>query len=179
MIEIMAPVLDRRLLNLLLPLFATTRSGFGLDYFWHRLTTDPATKAAILDDISVTHTRPIGAQLAGMLRSAGTDPETERAEVTARVGVKTFHAIAFAGVLRDGRRVTSRIRCAFLQFFGLLWHFHKTRWNDVNSRGVLWKYMKLARYGLSQIRYRPELSILSESDVQRSAHNGPPATPAD
>lgn len=169
MIEIMVPILDRRLLNLILPLFAVTRSGFGLDYAWHRLTTDPAQRAAILDEITVTHTRPIGRHLAGALRAISTDPEIERADMTARMGIKAYHAIAFGGVMRNGRTVSSRGRCALLQVLGLARIFYKTRWSGDRPRSVAWKYMKLIRYGLSQIRYRPELSIIPESIVRKNA----------
>jgi hypothetical protein len=168
MIEIMVPILDQRLLNLVLPLFAVTRSGFGLDYVWHRLTTDPVRKAAILDEISVTHTRPIGRHLANTLRAMSTDPESERADMTARIGIEAYHAVAFGGVMCDGRAVPSRGQCALLQVLGLARFLYRTRWSGDRPRGVAWKYMKLIRFGLSQIRYRPELSIIPESIVQRN-----------
>jgi hypothetical protein len=162
MIEIMVPALDRRLLSLVLPLFASTQSGFGLDYFWHRLTTDPTRKAAILDDICVTHTRPIGRHLAATLLASGTDPEIERAEMTARMGVMGYHAVAYAGLLRDGRAVSSQWVCAALQTAGLSKVIRHSKWSDDQPKPLAWKWMKLIRYGLSQIRYRPELSVILE-----------------
>lgn len=160
MIEIMAPVLDRRLLALLLPIFSTTKSGFGLDYVWHRLTTDPSRKAAILDRLQVKHTRPIGSSLAKTLAAMSVDAEKEREILTSRLSVKDYHAVAFAGMLRDGTKISSRHYCALVQFLGLIGPFSRSRWQGQDHHSLIWKYYKLVRYSLSQIWHTPDISRL-------------------
>lgn len=164
MIEIMAPVLDRRLLISLLPLFATTRSGFGLDYIWHRLTTAPSRKAAILDELRVVHTRPIGSDLARTLKSINVDAEAERENLTARFDVTNYYGVVMAGQLRGGRTISSRSACALIQFLGLAAVFYRSRWQGDRLRSVAWKYYKLVRYCTAQIRYKPDISTLPDKD---------------
>jgi hypothetical protein len=158
MVEIMVPVLDRKLLAAMLPHFAETRTGFGLDYFWHRLTSDPQRKAAILDEITVTHTRPIGIVLAGAMGRIGVDPEKERETITAKLNVRNYHAVAFAGRLRNGKLVATRPACALLQILGLAGQFYRSRWQGRTHKTLAWKYYKLLRYGMSQIRHSPDLA---------------------
>jgi len=160
MVEIMAPVLDVALLKKMLPHFAETQSGFGLDYVWHRLTSDPRRKAAILDDVSMTHTRPIGSALAINMQRGGRDAEQERERTTAKWNVSEYHAVAFSGRLRDGRMLSTQAGCALYQVLGLAKQFHRTRWDGRVHRSTLWKYYRLVRYGLSQVRYTPDLSQL-------------------
>jgi hypothetical protein len=74
-VEIMAPVLSRALLEDTLPLFGATMSGFGLDYLWPQraaaLRGDDHPACAILDGVSMTHTRPLGSALRATMKAAG------------------------------------------------------------------------------------------------------------
>jgi hypothetical protein len=139
MVEIMAPVLDRRLMATVAPYFAGTRTGFGLDYFWHRLTSDPNRKVAILDQVTVTHTRPIGIVLAGNMRQLGVDAEEERKAITNRWNVQNYHAVAFGGRLRNGQAVSTQTVCALFQVLGLARQFHRSRWQGRIRRTAAWK----------------------------------------
>ena len=63
-IEVMAPLFDRAALRACLPTFGDSRSGWGLDFLWPRLTAPGRERAiAILDATPVWHTRPLGGEL--------------------------------------------------------------------------------------------------------------------
>lgn len=74
-LEIMAPVLRRHLLQDSLPIFSETKSGFGLDYLWPQragdFNIDGHYACAILDSVTMTHTRPIGSALRATIAAAG------------------------------------------------------------------------------------------------------------
>lgn len=89
-VEIMAPVLSRRLLQATLPLFSTTRSGFGLDYLWPQMVEQMRHGAtdgcAVLDGLTITHTRPVGSVLKKVIATAsGPTSREEFAQVLALV----------------------------------------------------------------------------------------------
>jgi hypothetical protein len=72
-VEIMAPVLSRDLLKLALPTIAQSRSGFGLDFVWPELAANlnqtGQPRAAIIDSVTVRHTRPVGGSLHTFIKS--------------------------------------------------------------------------------------------------------------
>ncbi|MBP0574533.1 hypothetical protein J8J27_27890, partial [Mycobacterium tuberculosis] len=70
-IEIMVPCLSTALLAKVLPLFAGSRSGFGLDAIWTRQMGSNRFRAGILDTVTVRHTRPVGGALAQAMAAAG------------------------------------------------------------------------------------------------------------
>ena len=74
-VEIMAPVMSRRVLEDTLPLFGSTRSGFGLDYYWPQRVREmrggATDGAAIIDAVTMTHTRPLGQVLRKVIASGG------------------------------------------------------------------------------------------------------------
>ncbi|MCW2316495.1 hypothetical protein M2322_002043 [Rhodoblastus acidophilus] len=108
-VEIMAPCLRRDVLEKILPEFAHTMSGFGLDYVWCRLSEDPRRRAAILDSIPVRHTRPIGRVLRGHMAKQGVVAEDEEAVLRARFGVTGRHRpLFYAAIDASGRRIEGR-----------------------------------------------------------------------
>lgn len=74
-VEIMTPVMSRRLLHDTLPLFGGTRSGFGLDYYWAQRVCEMRGGAtdgcAIIDAVTITHTRPLGQVLRKLVDNDG------------------------------------------------------------------------------------------------------------
>jgi hypothetical protein len=102
LVEIMVPILDRRLMKLVLPLFKTTKSGFGFDFVWNRFTNDPLKSVAIIDKIQVTHTRPIGGPLHKLIAAANESPPQELERFLAGYGVLTQTEMILGGKLRSG-----------------------------------------------------------------------------
>lgn len=57
-VELMCPVFSRAFLQICLPTFEASFSGFGLDHIWSQLAGRVPGRIAIIDDIAVAHTRP-------------------------------------------------------------------------------------------------------------------------
>ncbi|MGH8712808.1 MAG: DUF707 domain-containing protein [Casimicrobiaceae bacterium] len=76
-VEIMAPCFRRDFLHVCLPTMSENRSGWGLDYLWPRLLPADHRLCAILDEIEITHTRPVGGPNYDALRSLGVTPGEE------------------------------------------------------------------------------------------------------
>lgn len=73
-VEIMAPVISRDLLKQTLPLLEKSRSGFGMDFLWPKMAVDKSgtlKSAAIVDSVSVRHTRPVGGSLHQLMKKVG------------------------------------------------------------------------------------------------------------
>jgi len=113
-IEIMVPCLSLPLFEQVLPLFQDTMSGYGLDYLWCRLPGAGPKKAAVLDEISVHHTRPIGSQLRKSISDQkGETSEDEETRLLSKFGdIKKAVPVAYAGILSDGRPVEGRFKMA-------------------------------------------------------------------
>lgn len=108
-VEIMAPCLRRDVLEKILPDFAHTMSGYGLDYIWCRLSEDPHRRAAILDSVPIRHTRPVGRVLRGHMAKQGVIAEDEEQVLRARFGVTGRHRpLFYAGIDESGRRIEGR-----------------------------------------------------------------------
>lgn len=58
-VENMMPVFSREALRACAGSFGLSRSGFGLDNIWPKLLGEPRDRIAIIDEISVLHTRPM------------------------------------------------------------------------------------------------------------------------
>lgn len=62
-VEVMVPCFRTDLLDRLLPSFVLTKLGWGIDYTWYDLLDADSERMAVVDAVSVTHTRPIGGTL--------------------------------------------------------------------------------------------------------------------
>jgi hypothetical protein len=88
-VEIMCPVFSRRALSICYPSFGESVSGWGINHIWPRLLAKHGGKLAIIDSISVTHTRALGSgSLYKLLDGRGIDPTAEMASVMARNGIE-------------------------------------------------------------------------------------------
>lgn len=124
-VELMVPVLSRSLLREVLPLFAQTRSGFGVDFVWQRFVSDPLTKVAIIDEAAVTHTRPAGGALHTMISKEGHVSAREEQDIfLAPYGDKVrggdFIEATLGGKLKTGQIVTQRPLAATVAALGWL-----------------------------------------------------------
>lgn len=61
-IEVMAPIFSKTALQQLGSSFSQSRSGWGLDFLWPQLLPEQS-KVAIIDAVTVVHTRPVGGEL--------------------------------------------------------------------------------------------------------------------
>ncbi len=108
-VEVMVPVLSQKLLKKVLPLFEHLRSGWGLDFMWHRFTSNPSKSVAIIDSVQVTHTRPVGGALKKMMSTEGmTSPEEEQRHFLETYGEFNTTTMTLGGLLRTGISLEGR-----------------------------------------------------------------------
>lgn len=114
LVEIMAPIISRRMLHRIYPIIQHTRSGFGLDWLWCRFVTHPRRQIAIIDELQVRHVRPLRQNLRPVLELQGTIPEVEREYLVNTYQLSPLHGISFAGVKKNGETVHGRLRMAWI-----------------------------------------------------------------
>lgn len=76
-IELMAPVFSRAFLERCLPTFDENLSGWGLSFLWPHMLGSGLRRCAIIDDATVTHTRPFGGPTYDLLRKLNRSPLDE------------------------------------------------------------------------------------------------------
>lgn len=117
-IEVMVPCLSLEVLNAIQPEFQHTLSGFGLDYIWCRIPQCGRDGAAIIDAVSVRHTRPIGKVLATKMREIGVDPKEEEAKLASCYGITTrITPIAYSATTKAHLEVKGKCRAGLLMAF--------------------------------------------------------------
>ncbi|WP_170770668.1 hypothetical protein [Ruegeria lacuscaerulensis] len=111
-IEIMAPCLHRDVLKKALPLFQGTMSGYGLDYIWCRWAEAGAYRTAILDEIAMHHTRPVGKALKSAMAETGNLSSEQEEAVLKEMFDLTRRTvpIVFAGILQGGQPISGRVQ---------------------------------------------------------------------
>ncbi|MBB4196505.1 hypothetical protein CCR94_10070 [Rhodoblastus sphagnicola] len=153
-VEIMAPCLRREVLEKILPEFAHTMSGFGLDYVWCRLSEDPRRRAAILDSIPIRHTRPIGRVLRGHMAKQGVGAKDEEQRLRACYGLTGRHRPLFYAAIDDqGRRIEGLGPLALRMAWAYMRIHRKLRMQEPPFGNIF----KIIR---RQLMLRPQLSQL-------------------
>jgi Protein of unknown function (DUF707) len=106
-VEVMAPCFSAHMLGKSLPLFDSNLSGWGLDYLWAALVDDPKNGIAIIDDVTVCHTRPVGGPNYKVLRESGTSPWDEMRALCKAHGLGEDPAlVTHKAIRRNGAVVT-------------------------------------------------------------------------
>ena len=89
-----------------LPLFNSNLSGWGLDFVWPKFVDKPKTELAIIDEVTVRHTRPVGGPNYQVLREGGISPWDELRRFCRFNGIDEAPLISTHGAIgRDGRIV--------------------------------------------------------------------------
>jgi hypothetical protein len=116
-VEIMVPILSSAALRRIVPAFAGRHFGWGLDSVWSRWMPEPMFRAAIIDAVSVRHTRPVGkGNLSGGQAAA---QKAERDELLARYGLKKKpRAVVYAGRDERGRLLRGGLRLGAALYMG-------------------------------------------------------------
>jgi hypothetical protein len=135
-------------------------SGFGLDYIWCRLSADFYQKCAMIDSISVRHTRPIGKTLRRNMLANGAVPEVEEQILLARYSAQRrgkpliYAAIDARHVVRKGRRrLGVMMAIAYLKVYSEF---------SIQERPS-WKILQLLRRQLVSRLYKLHTSQLARS----------------
>jgi hypothetical protein len=120
-VETMAPCFTRESLEKLLPTFNESMSGWGIDYAWSGLLGPAGDRVAIIDDVQVLHTRPIGAANYGALKAKGITAWDEMAANLQKYGIaKRGVVIHRAKVRGTGAEILRGPRLLYLYAAGLL-----------------------------------------------------------
>ena len=115
-IETMAPCIRSDYLKFLLPMLEHHHSGWGIDYVWASLMPHPEEKAAIIDAVSMTHTRPVrSGKFYDLLRDMQISPEGEVSGLLANFERPRDVMHVYGGFRTDGSRISAaeaRLRSA-------------------------------------------------------------------
>jgi hypothetical protein len=84
-VEVMAPMFSRRALEICSPTFDRSVAGWGLDMIWPSLLGNPRDKVAVIDAVSVTHTRQVAS--GNWVKSLVVPPREEMAELLRLYGI--------------------------------------------------------------------------------------------
>ena len=104
-VEIMAPCFSRDFLKQMLPTFNENLSGWGLDYIWPARITD-ATRIAIIDAVTVCHTRPVTSQNNPKFFSDGKNPRQQMATLLFKYGVTPQAPCVRGAIDKSDRRLS-------------------------------------------------------------------------
>lgn len=100
-VELMCPCFSARLLELTLPVFQESASGWGMDFYWPKILRDHDMHLPmIFDAVAITHTRPVGAAKNGT--DGSTNPGNEMRALFAKYQVTRDPNVTIAGVLTTG-----------------------------------------------------------------------------
>ncbi len=119
-VEVMAPCFAARVLRQALPLLNFNLSGWGLDFVWPKLVENPERQIAIIDDVTVWHTRPVGGPNYKALKERGVSPWDELRDFCRANGIdeepiiKTHAAITRNGKIMDAQRQPRRFALSSL-----------------------------------------------------------------
>lgn len=172
-IDSMAPCIRSSYLKTLLPLIERHISGWGADHVWALLMEEPAYRCAVIDEVTMVHTRPLGSgTIHGAFARQGVDPVQEVRTVTGMFDNFPGSHINYAGRLLDGRRVGSLHVMLHNGFWLVIAApFTKTPYKIFRKGiGMLLQTLTHAGHLPRQLRY------VDESERQR-LEDGPTAVP--
>ena len=102
-VEVMAPCFSSAFLARALPTFDGTQSGWGIDWLWPRLVQDREAGIAIVDEVVIRHTRPLGGPNYDAMRARGLSPVDELAAFRKAHGVDRVRIEIHRVLWRSGR----------------------------------------------------------------------------
>jgi hypothetical protein len=105
-VESMACCIKSSYLRQILPMFERHYTGWGTDLVWGLLMRDPAFRVAVIDEVSMTHTRPLyTGSLYSTFAERNTDPRQEVGTILSYFENAPKAMLVYGGVLRGGRNV--------------------------------------------------------------------------
>jgi len=149
-VELMIPCLSRRMLEATLELFNESNSGWGMDnYWWELISKSKFSAPMIIDDITITHTRPVGSAGHGT-GGASKSPHDDLRNLCIKYGFTPSPTFNFGGKLRNQEELVS------IQNNPLL--FEKSIISDTLSLTGQSDTEKLTRYIINQQAISRKLS---------------------
>ena len=131
-VEMMCPVFSASMLARALPLFSV-RLETAIDLLWCRLLEEARCKFAVIDTASVRHTRAVGKYRARQgFVGENAEYQTVIDKVQQRTGIPFHGPVAYAAVLRNGRRIERRWEMAAISLAPLF--------SNAKPKGSIWYY---------------------------------------
>jgi len=120
-VEVMIPCMSSDTLWRLLPTLNESISGWGVEFVWAKMLAGDPFSIAIIDEVQVQHTRPVGSgTLYDTLKASGRSPWDEYREVKNKFGI-TWHRFWISqAIRRHGREVGDGFWLLCLYGLGLL-----------------------------------------------------------
>ncbi|MCI0601263.1 MAG: hypothetical protein L0Y50_03325 [Beijerinckiaceae bacterium] len=150
-VETMSPCLSAAILEETRDYFGKTLSGWGLERVWAKLAGN--LRMAIIDEVTVRHTRPVGGPNYKILREKGISPWDELRAICCALGEDERPVIeTYAAVLRDKNRIDRAPIDRVFDFHmlrGWIWALRETP-----SRKMLAR--RIAGYTYKTLRQRPD-----------------------
>jgi len=134
-IEVMCPIFSANFLRAVLPTFTLNRSSWGIDYLWREQARREGRRLAIVDAVSVLHTRAIGGGTQYSAANLGkATPLDDYRTAIERAGITDTERRTLRAVRRDGREERSLWRAhRHLRLAGL-----RRKWRTaLGTRSVL------------------------------------------
>lgn len=120
-VEIMAPCFSADALWMVLPTMNGVFSGWGLDFVWPKLLSSSEFAIAVIDEVQMTHTRPVGGgKFYKVVESTGRSAREEVHSIEKAYGISQRNYKIQGGILRSGRLTRNRILILGLYILGLL-----------------------------------------------------------
>jgi len=137
-VEMMCPVFSASMLSRALPLFSV-RLETAIDLLWCRLLEEARCKFAVIDTASVRHTRAVGKHRAKQ-GFVGENAEYQNVidKVRQRTGIPFYGPVAYAAVLRNGRRIERRWEMAAISVAPLF--------STAKPKGSRWYYRPIVNH---------------------------------
>ena len=105
-LECMSPCIKTSYMKKLLPIIEKYVCGWGADHIWAMLMEEPAFKAAVLDEVTMKHTRAFyTGTLYDSFDKQGVNPFDEVKTVTALFENFPKRTVVYGGIASSGRRV--------------------------------------------------------------------------
>jgi hypothetical protein len=119
-IEVMCPCFKTSYLEKILPLLELSPSGWGLDFVWSMIAEKPRQRSAVLDQVSVTHTRPMGeGPIYDALAKLDRVPRDDMEAILERFVERPQRPATYSGIRSNGRDCWFPPRVAWLTRKGL------------------------------------------------------------
>ncbi len=140
-IEMMCPIFRTDILRKIQPLFSMGYES-GIDLIWCNLVASSPADFAVIDEICVRHTRPVGTFKAANGFSGAKRYEDDIYAILARFGLPWLSCVPYSGVRRDGS-ITDWRSAFFLSSLRLISAIGKgPGWRArARSIAVYWKHL--------------------------------------
>ena len=106
-VEVMAPCFSAQCLKRAYQTFSGTQSGWGIDWLWPNFVDDRENGIAVIDDVIIRHTRPLGGPNYDAMRAAGKSPRDELLRFEETNSITDVRINVHKAVRRSGKVVYS------------------------------------------------------------------------